>query len=275
MKDSMPNTVDLHHLAAQIVHAQDTQSTLRTFSSAGPPLSIHQAYQVSWLVHEQRLRQGWKPVGRKIGFTNKDMWTLFGVDQPVWSFVYDTTFEAVGAAFVCPLQPLVQPKIEPEIVLCLRAAPPLGANEGEVLDCVDWMAHGIEMVQCHYPDWAFTSTDAIADASFHGRLYVGDKQAVRGHRQDCKALLKTCEVALFRGPACIEVGHGHNVMGSPLLAVVSLIQALHREGSPYPIQPGEIITTGTLTKAHSVTAQEQWRTAFQQDSFAALTVDFV
>ena len=272
---SMHNENDLHGLAAQIVQAQDSNSQLSTFSSSGRELTMHEAYEVSWLVHEERLKSGWKPVGRKIGFTNRDMWSLFGVTQPVWSFIYDRTYEKISSTYRCPLLDLVQPKIEPEIVFCMRAAPSVGASEEEVLECVEWIAHGIEMVQCHYPDWKFTSTDAVCDSSFHGKLFVGRKRPVRPDCPETGAMLKACEVSLYRDGDLIEVGHGRNVLGSPLLAVTSLIEAIHRDGSVYPILPGEVITTGTITKAYSVNAREQWRTKFDQNKFPGLTIDFV
>ena len=32
-----------------------------------------------------------KPVGRKIGFTNRAIWPKYGVYQPIWGTVYDRT----------------------------------------------------------------------------------------------------------------------------------------------------------------------------------------
>jgi 2-keto-4-pentenoate hydratase len=272
---AMPIEANLQAIAAEIIQAQNGHSRLGAISASGRELSMSEAYKVSWLVHEERLKSGWKPVGRKIGFTNRDMWSLLGVAQPIWSFVYDRTCEEIGSPHRCPLRDLVQPKIEPEIVFCMRASPSPGAGEEEVLDCVEWMAHGIEMVQCHYPDWKFTSTDAICDSSFHGKLLVGKKRSVSRDRSAVSAMLKTCEVALYRGDELVESGQGRNVLGSPLLAVTSLIEALHQEGAVYPILAGEVITTGTMTKAYPVNAGERWRTAFEQDEFPGLTIDFV
>ena len=129
--------------------------------------------------------------------------------------------------------------------------------------------------RCHYPDWKFTATDAVCDSSFHGRLFVGERRSVRPGQREVEALLKACEVSLYRGDVCIEVGRGQNVLGSPLLAVTSLVEAIQREGSRYPILPGELITTGTLTKAYPIKAGERWRTEFGRGEFPALMVDFV
>jgi hypothetical protein len=39
---------------------------------------INAAYEVARLVHEERIREGASRVGRKIGFTNRDMWHAYG-----------------------------------------------------------------------------------------------------------------------------------------------------------------------------------------------------
>jgi hypothetical protein len=46
---------------------------------------------VAHLIHEARINEGAVPVGRKIGFTNPAMWSLYGVREPIWAYVYDTT----------------------------------------------------------------------------------------------------------------------------------------------------------------------------------------
>jgi hypothetical protein len=45
---------------------------------------------------------GARPVGRKIGFTNRAIWPKYGVHQPIWGTVYDETlsFAADGRATV-------------------------------------------------------------------------------------------------------------------------------------------------------------------------------
>ena len=43
------------------------------------------AYDVARLIHDQRVEEGFVPVGRKIGFTNPEMWDLYGVREPIWA----------------------------------------------------------------------------------------------------------------------------------------------------------------------------------------------
>ena len=48
-------------------------------------------YEVAHLIHRARLTEGAKPIGRKIGFTDPGMWARFGVCEPIWAHIYDTT----------------------------------------------------------------------------------------------------------------------------------------------------------------------------------------
>jgi 2-keto-4-pentenoate hydratase len=60
-----------------------------------------------------------------------------------------------------------------------RSAPPRGENDpAAILACIDWIAHGIEIVQSHYPGWKFQAADTIADWALHGTLLVGEQHAV-------------------------------------------------------------------------------------------------
>ncbi len=53
------------------------------------------------------------------------------------------------------LNPVAQPKIEPEIVLQFHTAPQIGAGLTGVLNAIGWVAHGFEIVQSHFPGWKF------------------------------------------------------------------------------------------------------------------------
>ena len=50
------------------------------------------------------------------------------------------------------LEGLVQPRIEPEICFKLKAAP-RSSQPDELLACLEWLAHSVEIVQCRQPGW--------------------------------------------------------------------------------------------------------------------------
>ena len=49
------------------------------------------AYDVLFAIGDRRRARGWKPVGWKIGFTNRTLWPRYDVWQPMWAPVWDRT----------------------------------------------------------------------------------------------------------------------------------------------------------------------------------------
>jgi 2-oxo-3-hexenedioate decarboxylase len=167
--------------------------------------------------------------------------------------VYDRTLIRVSdnEASVA-LEGLVQPRIEPEIAFLLKKTPSAGED---LVDCIEWMAHSVEIVQCHHPAWKVTIADCTADNGLHGRLIVGAPQKLP-HAEKLPLL----EARLFKGDKLVDKGVGANVLGSPLLSLAHLVRLLEKQPEAPPLTAGEIITTGVLTDAHPVAPGETWRT---------------
>ena len=87
-------------------------------SDCDPSLDEDGAYLIASEVHARRIERGERPVGRKIGFTNRGVWAEYGVDAPIWGHVYDSTvlYATDGHADVA-VDHLIQPCVEPEIQL--------------------------------------------------------------------------------------------------------------------------------------------------------------
>lgn len=68
------NSHDIQAIANQMKTAQDDGLQIEPFTSQLSGFDVSSAYAVSHLIHEARLDAGAIPVGRKIGFTNPDMW---------------------------------------------------------------------------------------------------------------------------------------------------------------------------------------------------------
>ncbi|HKA14890.1 MAG TPA: hypothetical protein VKH41_07725 [Myxococcota bacterium] len=187
----MKSASDLEAIAHEMKAAQDLCKQIEPLSGRVSGFDIAQAYEVARLVHEARIREGASPIGRKIGFTNRDMWRVYGVHEPIWAFVYDTTIVHLsGSRGACRLGRFAEPLIEPEIVLHFRSAPPVSNDPMDVLACIDWIAHGIEIVQSHFPSWKFQAADTIADSALHGTLLVGEPQSVERIGRDVVSRLE-------------------------------------------------------------------------------------
>ena len=114
---------DLKDIADRLIAAYDTATTLPPITAGAPDFSVADGYAVLHDIETRRRAQGWQPVGRKIGFTNRTIWPRYGVYQPMWAHVWTRTvhFATDGKASL-PLQGFVQPRIEPEVVFKLKGA---------------------------------------------------------------------------------------------------------------------------------------------------------
>ena len=272
----MPTTTELEAIAHQIKTAQDQGLPLTQITSQHAGFDTSAAYAVADLIHAMRLSEGARAVGRKIGFTNPAMWAQYGVSAPVWAYVYDTTVtylaDTSNAPATCSLRNFVNPKIEPEIIFHFHSAPPSDGDVAAVLACIDWVAHGFEMVQSPYPDWKFQAADAIAVGSLHARLLVGKRQPVDTLGANLQEALAAFTLALSCDGQLLETGKGANVLGHPLSAVKHLMQVLASQSPHQPLQANELVTTGTVTSAYSVQAGQTWQTTLAGMALPGLSV---
>ena len=252
--------MDTQGLASDLLAALDQHTTLSPITQRIPGFDGSAAYSVSAEILRRRCQRGEKPIGRKIGFTNRNIWAEYKVSAPMWAHVYDSTVtfldEPVGRLAI---EHLVQPLIEPEIVLHFLRAPGGCSNEAELLSCVDWIAHGFEIVQCHFPKWKFELADTVADFGLHGALVVGPKQSLAA-LDDVAEKLRTFTISLAKDDVVRAPGTGANVLGSPILAALHLINVLKDQPQFQPIQAGEVVTTGTLLSPPSISAGDRWVT---------------
>jgi 2-oxo-3-hexenedioate decarboxylase len=265
----------IQRVAAELIRLHDGAAEVAPFSERYAELTPEDGYRAAAQLHAHRVAQGWKPVGRKIGFTNRTIWKRYGVYEPMWGMVYDRTlqFARDGRARVA-LAGLAQPRIEPEICFRLASAPPRDTRDPQaLLATIDWVAHAIEIVQCHHPDWRLKIADCTADNGLHGRLVVGTPVPV-GALPDLAERLPALEVTLRCAARVIDHGVGANVLDSPLNALAFLVEVLAKLPESPPLAAGEIITTGVLTDAHPVAPGETWSTTFEGLPLAGLEVRF-
>jgi 2-oxo-3-hexenedioate decarboxylase len=265
-------------LATELLDALDQNSLIQTpFTDRDPSFDTTQAYQINAELFRRRVARGEKPIGRKIGFTNRTIWPEYGVYTPMWAHMYDTTvtyFE--GDTGSLKIGHLAQPRIEPEILFHFKSAPSADASERELLDSIDWMAHSIEIVQSHFPDWKFKAADTAAAFGLHGALICGPKHQIAdlGDPDALVQTLRTFTISLARNGHEVATGGGFNVLDSPLLALKHLLTVLRELPQVEPVQAGEIVTTGTLTAAMPIEPGQTWSTSFDGLGVTSLRVTF-
>lgn len=267
------NAFLLREIAAEAAAAFNSGShRVPPFTARHPNLTMDDAYRVTALVHEIRLAQGYKPVGRKIGFTNRRLWDEYGVRAPIWGYVYDRTLHDLATPL--PLAPYSAPKIEPEIMFGLAKAPSPGMDDAALLKCVDWVAHGYEIVQSIYPDWTFTAPDTVIADAMHAALLIGSRYKTGKNAGEWLRTLTSFEIELFCGGKPMDGGHALNVLEGPLSTIRYLMDLLARDPDNPPLAAGEIVSTGTLTRALPVKPGETWMTKLKGIALEGVSLRF-
>ena len=269
-------TSSIPDLAARLIDAATRTSMLPPLTADTPQFNLAAAYEVQAEITQRRLAADWRMVGRKIGFTNRGIWPLYGVDAPMWAPLFDrTVIHADGASARVSLTGMVQPRIEPEILFCLATPLPAGLKTPfEVLPYIAWYAHSVEIVQSHYPDWKAQLPDFCADNACHARLVVGPARKIGDRAAPFITELEYCQVALMHGGRILQQGRGGNALGHPLLALAHLADVLATQPQMPPLVSGEIISTGTLTDALPVAPGETWSTRFSGIDVQDLDIEF-
>jgi 2-oxo-3-hexenedioate decarboxylase len=265
---------DLDAIAAEAFAVLGTERQMAPFSTRFPGFELTDAYQVTAKVRSMRERAGEVPRGRKIGFTNRTIWAEYGVYAPIWGYMYDrTVHDLADVSAVFPLRGLADPRIEPEIIFALSSAPRADMGPNELLRCIDWVSQGFEIVQSPFPEWRFAAADAVAAWGLHGALLVGPRQKLDG-TEDLGSALQSFEIELQRNGELADRGSARNVLDGPLLALKHLVEVLAQDRSNPQLGAGEIVTTGTLTRALPIKAGETWTTKLSGLALEGATVRF-
>lgn len=254
-------TLDPSALARQLLAAYANRQIVPVLPSARDAgFDLPSAYAVEAELVRLRHASGHATVGRKVGFANKALWRVLKLDTVVWAHMYDDTVRyAEQNAASLSLAPMCAPKIEPEIVFKLRT--PIGENRepAAVLDAVEWLALGFEIIDCVFADWKFQPTDFVAAFGLHAALIVGEPRRLElGMIPSLVDELPQFKVKLLKDGQLIEEGSGRNSLRSPALCLGELASAIERQAGVEPLAAGELVSSGTLTESQRIAPGETW-----------------
>lgn len=268
------NALNLTDIAAKVIASLADHGQIPVFTGSHPGLSLEHAYCVTPLLRAAFEARGEKITGRKIGFTNRDMWKAHGVQAPIWGYCTDrTTYELEDTPAQC-VKDFAEPRIEPEIMFGLKEAPSPSMDMSALLDCIEWISLGYEVVQSIYPGWNFAAPDTVAANALHGTLLVGKRHPVAPRKAAWQDELATFRAELYCNGKLSQTGGGAFVLDSPLLALQHLVNLLAEDPNNPPLSAGEIVSTGTLTLAMPVKAGESWTTKVQGIALEDITLRF-
>jgi len=270
----MTAQTEVEAVAKEVIASLSNHSQIPTFSSRPGGLTLAQAYRVTPLLRAAFEARGERITGRKIGFTNRQMWEAFGVKSPIWGYTTSHTTRELADVEVISLNDFSEPRIEPEIMFGLGAAPRPTMSESALIDCVEWVALGYEIVQSIFANWKFAAADTVAANGVHGALLVGKRHAIAPRKTEWQREPATFKVELYCDSKLVQRGGGSLVLDSPLVALRHLIELLANDLHNPPLGVGEIISTGTLTLAMPVKSGERWTTTVLGIPLEEITIRF-
>lgn len=257
----MTRRIEIQDIARELLDALDHGGSISSIVGRNPGFGWGEGYAVATEILRLRRARGERPIGRKIGFTNRNIWPEYGATAPIWAHVYDrTVVVSENNRAALSLSGSVRPRLEPEIAFKLKAALTAGVTDpAQVLERIEWISASFEIVDCHFAGWKFQPGESVADFSLHWRLIVGAPYLVRSSEIPALAgQLRDCRVTLSRNGEIRDRGVGANALGHPAAALAHLAAVLATQPQFEPLAAGEIVTTGTLTAALPIAEGERW-----------------
>ncbi|WP_423197923.1 Fumarylacetoacetase-like C-terminal domain-containing protein [Cupriavidus sp. H19C3] len=238
--------------AARSLIDADTHAALRG-------IDIATGYRAGNALHERLVAQGFQPSGRKIGCTNQQTWAKLGIDAPIVAPIYAQTVQD-GAADgkVISRAALQAPRIELELAFRLKATPDPAASLADLIDCIEWIAPAIEVVDSHVDAAQGTPATILCDFGAHAMLLLGTPVPVSALPPLTPAMFAAID-ARFQCADTDLAGGSALVMGSPLISLQAALRIAAHPASPLtPIGAGEIVTTGALAGPVALAPGQRW-----------------
>lgn len=263
-------------IAREVLSALDEQRQIAPLTGRDGGLDARRAQAVARELARLREARGLRKVGRKIGFTNRGIWPEYDVWAPIWGDVWDATLTDAQPGMTVAVGDLVQPRMEPEIMVGLEDDLEPGMDVEAIAERIGWIAHGYEIVQSPFPDWRFRAADCTAVGALHEKLLVGPRRPVpRAERSALPQALASLTVSLRRDGTEVDRGLGANVLDGPVHALVHLVAALAEDTDEAPVRAGNIISTGTITRAFPILPGERWQTIVGDYDLPGMDVTFI
>ena len=241
----------LQHCAEQLWQAElKVHAISPVREQLGQEANVDHAYQIQAINTQQALRQGRRLVGKKIGLTSFVVQQQLGVDSPDFGMLFDDMAYADGE--LIPFQKLIQPKVEAEIALVLKA----DLNQTvqrieEMMAAIDYVVAAIEVVDSRIENWNISLLDTVADNASSAAFVLGTNKVAATEFD-----WVNCQMHMQTEGKIVSQGQGKACLDHPLNAAIWLANEMLRRGRP--LQAGDIVLTGALGPMVKVEAGQSY-----------------
>jgi 2-oxo-3-hexenedioate decarboxylase len=253
--------IDPQAIAQELVDAYEAGDLLPQPLSSREGFDLPAAYAVEAELARRRRASGRQIVGRKVAFGNHAVLEKLHLKTVVWASMYDDTVHKASDAEKTVVPFTYAPKLEPEIVFKLKS-PVVDdpVDPVSVLNSVEWLSLGYEIVDCPFPEWQFKPQDLVAAFGFHAGLVLGEPTMVTaGNVKTLATQLGEFKLKLFKNDNFVEEGSGKNVFRNPALCLGELVTAVGSSPWAESLRAGELVSTGSLTTPMLIAPGETWR----------------
>jgi 2-keto-4-pentenoate hydratase len=228
-------------LAADLAQAERSCEPIAPLTAGNPDIDVVDAYEIQLINIRQRVAEGARVVGHKVGLSSKVMQQMMGVDEPDYGHLLDDmqVFEHTPVK----ADKYLYPRVEVEVGFILGAdLLGAGCTEDDVLAATEALVPSIEMVDTRIKDWQIKIFDTIADNASSGAFVLGEAR-VSPADIDVKAI----GAVLKRNGEVVAEGRSDAVLGNPVTAVAWLARKVESFG--VRLRKGDIVLPGSCTFA--------------------------
>jgi 2-keto-4-pentenoate hydratase len=228
-------------LAADLAQAERSRQPIAPLTAAHPEIDVVDAYEIQLINIRQRVAEGARVVGHKVGLSSPAMQQMMGVDEPDYGHLLDEmqVFEDIPVE----ADKYLYPRVEVEVGFVLaHDLPGADCTEDDVLKATEAFVPAIELIDTRITEWKIALCDTIADNASSAGFVLG---AARVSPNDVN--IKEIDAILTRNGEVVAKGRSDAVLGNPVTAVAWLARKVESFG--VRLRKGDIVLPGSCTRA--------------------------
>jgi 2-keto-4-pentenoate hydratase len=228
-------------LAADLAQAERSRVSISPLTTRETDIDVVDAYEIQLINIRQRVAEGARVIGHKVGLSSEAMQKMMNVDEPDYGHLLDEmeVFEdqPVKAGT------LLYPRVEVEVGFILADdLPGEGCTEDDVLAATAAYAPSIELIDTRITDWKIKLCDTIADNASSAGWVLGKERVSPKDIDICNI-----DAVLTRNGEVVAEGRSDAVLGNPVTAVAWLARKVDQFG--VRLKAGDIVLPGSCTRA--------------------------
>ncbi|AIY44973.1 MULTISPECIES: 2-keto-4-pentenoate hydratase [Mycolicibacterium] len=228
-------------LAADLAQAERSRVPMKPLTDRYADIDVVDAYEIQLINIRQRVAEGARVIGHKVGLSSKAMQDMMGVDEPDYGHLLDEmeVFENVPV----PSSKFLYPRVEVEVGFILADdLPGAGCTEEDVLAATAAFAPAIELIDTRITNWQIKLCDTIADNASSAGWVLGEARVSPKDIDICNI-----DAVLTNRGEVVAEGRSDAVLGNPVTAVAWLARKVESFG--VRLKAGDIVLPGSCTRA--------------------------